>query len=77
MIFRREARNNSNNISYGGARFFALRFLRFYYRFLLRFFLTFAATACYNTYKITHVIFIDKKIPEGKRRNHGREEAAG
>lgn len=29
MIFRREARNNSNNISYGGARFFALRFFTF------------------------------------------------
>lgn len=29
MIFRREARNNSNNISYGGARFFALLFFTF------------------------------------------------
>ncbi len=29
MIFRREARNNSNNISCGGARFFALRFFTF------------------------------------------------
>lgn len=29
MIFRREARKNSKNQSYGGARFFALRFFTF------------------------------------------------
>ena len=41
MIFRREARKNSKNKSYGGARFFALRFFTFLLQVLVAIFLDF------------------------------------
>lgn len=41
MIFRREARKNSNNQSYGGARFFALRFFTFLLQVFVAIFLDF------------------------------------